>query len=107
MKQFDVWVTRNHYGNNQIIVSSVTTTDIERIGGCTIFQRVGRAYGQFISKALCLKWYGFLPQPATCWNVWTDAKGTIQYRMYPILEKYAGTIYKPKPIESEREHYLS
>ncbi len=108
MEQFNVWVTRNHFACNLIQVSDAATTDIYRLSGCTVFRRIGGSqFGRTISKAVCLKRYGFLPQPATCWNVWTDAKGNIQYREHPILEKYYGKSYKPKPIKSEREHYLS
>ena len=109
VKKFDVWVTRNHYASNLIRVSNTATSDVERITGCTIFKRVGRNrefWGELIETALCLKRYGFLPQPATCWNVWIDEKGVMQYREYPILEKYSGRTYKARPIKSEREYYL-
>ncbi len=106
VKRFDVWVTRNHWRNNQIRVSNTTTTDITRSPGCTVFNRVGRAYGQDISNVVCLKRYGFLPQPATCWNVWTDAKGVIRYQEYPILERDRGSSYEAKPLKSEQEFYL-
>lgn len=106
VKRFDVWVTRHHWKNNQIRVSNAATTGIERVSGCTIFRRIGRAYGRDISPATCLRRYGFLPRPAECWNVWVDVKGIMQYQEYPILEKYRGTFYKPKPIKKEQEYYL-
>lgn len=107
VKRFDVWVTRNHYGDNFIRVSNTATAEITRRSGCTLFCHNGWAWGNgTISSALCLRRYGFLPQPATCWNVWTDAKGVIQHQEYPLLDKYTGRTYKPKPIASEKKYYL-
>ncbi len=106
-KKFDVWVTRHHFRGNDIRVSNTSTTEIIRVFGCTVFQHNGSmSGGRFITKKTCLERYGFLPQPATCWNVWTDTKGVVQYQEYPILEKYNGRTYKAKPIASEREYYL-
>ena len=106
VKRFDVWVTRHHFANNSIIVSHTATTDIERTSGCTIFHRTPRYAGRNITKETCLKRYGFLPQPATCWNVWNDARGVIRHQEYPILEKDSGRTYKARPFASEKKHYL-
>ncbi len=106
VRRFDVWVTRHHFANNGIKVSSTATTDIERVSGYTIFDRIPRYVGRYLTKAVCLSRYGFLPQPATCWNVWIDEKGVMQHQEYPLLEKYSGRTYKAKPIASEREYYL-
>ncbi len=126
VRRFDVWVTRHHFANNGIKVSSTATTDIERVSGCTLFNRIPRYVGRsltktvclsryltkaeclsrYLTKAVCLSRYGFLPQPATCWNVWIDEKGVMQHQEYPLLEKYSGRTYKAKPIASEKEYYL-
>lgn len=105
-KKFDVWVTRHHWASNGIMVSSTATTNIVRESGCTVFHRIPGYAGRGITKKTCLKRYGFLPQPATCWNVWIDEKGVMQHQEYPILEIDSGRTYAPKPIASERRYYL-
>jgi hypothetical protein len=109
VKRFDVWVTRHDFapGGHQIRVSNVATTDIKRIDGCTIFHRCGRGgFGRDITKAQCLKRYGSLPRPGECWNVWNTPTGRLRHELYPILEKYRGTTYKPKTLKVEKKHYL-
>ncbi len=106
-KKFDVWVTRDHWLEDPIRVSNAATTEITRYSGCTVFPHDGSLFnGQKLSREVCLKRYGFLPQPATCWNVWIDKKGVMRYQEYPLLERDTGRTYKPKPIKAEAQYYL-
>lgn len=115
MKDFDVWVARNHLMCNRIYVYDVSTAEMEQVNGCCFFN--GRnpqgiiLEGEEISKTLSLERYGFLPRPGELWNVWTE-KGVLWIQRYPMLlrrmrtkNRYSKKPYRKVEIKTEKKYY--
>ena len=119
VKDFDVWVTRDHYSNfdmlrrvsDHIKMSITNGMTVECHRGCCYFVFRGGKNVKNLSITECKEQFDFLPRPAECWNVWS-VNGVLHWQEWPLTVDDTGELYVKKGHAKtghpgEKEYYFA